>query len=142
MSQEGSGQGGRTKRHPESQQFREGCSRTRQTPKKACRTRRAQPIFLTTFTAVFRVLLRRLGLPLPLTARFCRCGHPVRGHHRATGAGGHRLRPIRLRPIRLGPIGPNCRVCLSVCLSVCLLCVCLLCVLSIRISRSGWRVQK
>ena len=45
---------------------------------------------LTTFTPqVFRViLLRRLHLPLPLTVRNCRCGHPLdtRGHHRAACA--------------------------------------------------------
>ena len=38
---------------------------------------------------VFRViLLRRLHLPLPLTARNCRCGHhlDVFGHHRAACA--------------------------------------------------------
>ena len=38
---------------------------------------------------VFRViLLRRLQLPLPLTARNCRCGHhfDVFGHHRAACA--------------------------------------------------------
>ena len=39
--------------------------------------------------ALFRVLLlRRLRLPLPLFARFCRCGRPLdsRGHHRAACA--------------------------------------------------------
>ena len=39
--------------------------------------------------ALFRVLLlRRLRLPLPLSARFCRCGRPLdsRGHHRAACA--------------------------------------------------------
>ena len=38
---------------------------------------------------LFRVvLLRRLGLPLPLTARSCRCGRPLDscGHHRAACA--------------------------------------------------------
>ena len=44
-----------------------------------CRIRRIEP-------QLFRiVLLRRLNLPLPLSARFCRCGLPLdlRGHHRA-----------------------------------------------------------
>ena len=37
---------------------------------------------------LFRVLLRRLHLPLPSTARHCRCGLPLdsRGHHRAACA--------------------------------------------------------
>ena len=88
--QEGPGQGD----SPESSSnFGKGCSSTCQ-----CRVARGPgvglpscpTIFLTTFTPqVFLVLLlRRLGLPLPLTARFCRCGHPLDscGHHRAACA--------------------------------------------------------
>ena len=47
-----------------------------------CRITRIEP-------QLFRiVLLRRLNLPLPLSARFCRCGLPLdlRGHHRAACA--------------------------------------------------------
>ena len=44
---------------------------------------------LTSFTPqLFRVILLRLHLPLPLTVRNCRCGLPLdsRGHHRAVCA--------------------------------------------------------
>ena len=101
MSQEGSGQGGNTRRHPESSSnFGKGCSSTWQcrgklwsgrkgVQERGCRSRRAPPTFSLRSLHIFRVLLlRRLGLPLPLTARFCRCGHPLDscGHHRAACA--------------------------------------------------------
>ena len=55
--------------------------------------------FLTKFSPqVFRILiLRRLGLPLPLTARNCGCGGPLDscGHHRAAcGGGGGRAKRV------------------------------------------------
>ena len=83
------------------QQFREGLFEHMAVPRKALVRSQGGPgaglpfttcptNFLTTFTPqLFRVLLlRRLGLPLPLTARFCRCGHPLDscGHHRAACA--------------------------------------------------------
>ena len=67
--------------------------------------------FLTTFSPqLFRVLLlRRLGLPLPLTARTCRCARPLDpcGHHRAAcpragvlGRRGHALESVLSRICR------------------------------------------
>ena len=80
------------------QQFREGLFEHKPVSRKALVRSQGGPgagltfttcptNFLTTFTPqFFRVLLLwRLGLPLPPTAPFCRCGHPLNscGHHRA-----------------------------------------------------------